>query len=522
MRTVVGLLLVCVTARSAPGQSARDWRTSERTIIGAFTTVTAVAATLDRVYVASPTSVLVWRPQSRQWEGPYTPRDPRILDDVFGALIDPLDESLWLARADGWAHYQPGLDLWDEGRVPDGVLSIAIDQSDPAAGLYLRTRAGWYVVPRGGIMATPSPRPPARPVTPTSVDEAVRASPTLRTNAAQILLDERLRTVRYTAAARAVDAPGWYLGTSGAGLLFLPDGAALPERLAFGLPSLRVGAVLSWPGGVWVATDRDPLNDAALTFVGSELSEFTTLRGLAATGIPFTRVLELAGQGRSVFAATDFGVARVEVASERFEMVDERRGLPDSRVYSVASRLDDIVAGTAHGLARIDDGLEVERPAPEFSDAAYAVFPRGDTIWVATPRGIYLAVPNQRTLVRPAALGAASLQVAVVSIASLGDTIVALGRDRMLWRDPRSGGWRAGPNLSGLLGRLRAFAADGSGFWVAGDRGVGFARLGAPPIRSIAEGDLPGVPTDLAADRDHLWVGTDRGLVRFQLDAIRP
>ena len=113
---------------------------------------------------------------------------------------------------------------------------------------------------------------------PTSVEEVLRSNPTLQANAAQILLDERLRTVRFTAAARAFDNSGWYLGTSGNGLLFLQDGAAIPERVPFGLPSLVVGAVTSWPGGVWVGTNRTPQTDAALTFVGEELTEFSTFR----------------------------------------------------------------------------------------------------------------------------------------------------------------------------------------------------------------------------------------------------
>ena len=106
--------------------------------------------------------------------------------------------------------------------------------------------------------------------------------------------------------------------------------------------------------------------------------------------------------------------------------------------------------------------------------------------------------------------------------ALLGDTLVALTRDQLIWRDPRTGAWSLGPNLSGLLGRLRRFAADGPGFWVAGERGVGFARLTGSPARPLREGDLPGPANDLAVDREHLWVGTEDGLVRFRLDAIRP
>jgi len=521
MRLPAALLLLSLAAQPAAAQSSRDWRLSDRTIVGDFSRITSIAGSFDRVYVTSPTSLLLWQPQFRRWEGPFSPPDPAMLANVFAALVDPLDHSLWLARPDGWVHYQPDLDLWDQGRVGEGVVTIALDQNDPVSGLYLRTRRGWYLLPRGGMIPTPG-RPPARPLTPATVDDALRSSPTLQANAAQILLDDRLRTVRYTAAARAFDNSGWYLGTSGAGLLFLMDGAAIPERMPFGLPSLRVSAVMTWPGGVWVATDRTTQSDAALTFVGEELAEFTTLRGLPATGVPFTRVLELAGQGKAIYAATDFGVARVEPEDGRFELIDERRGLPDSRVYSLASRRDILTVGTARGLARIGDDLQVARPAPEFSDAAYAVFPSGDSIWVATPRGLLLALPGERNLVRPPALGAASVQTPVVALASLGDTIVGLTRDQLLWRDPSSGAWTLGPNLSGLLGRLRSLAAEGPGFWVAGERGVGFARLGGAPLRALREGDLPGTATDLAADREYLWVGTDRGLARFRLDAIRP
>lgn len=516
---LAGCLLVAPPVASQ--SASRDWRPSERTIIGDFSRITAIASSFERVYVASPTSLLVWQPQFRRWEGPYTPPDPSVLAGVFAGLVDPLDQSLWLARADGWVHFQPELQLWDQGRVGEPVLSIAFDQNDPTSGLYLRSRSGWLLLPRGGLMPMPG-RAPARPVTPTSVEEVLRSSPTLQANAAQILLDERQRAVRYTAAARAFDNSGWYLGTSGVGLLFLSDGAAIPERVPFGLPSLAVSAVMSWPGGVWVATNRTPQADAALTFVSAELADFNTLRGLRATGVPFTRVAELAGQGRSVFAATDYGLARVDPGNGRYEVIDERRGLPDSRVYSVAARQGRITVGTAHGIARVTDSLHLERLVPAFIDAAYAVFPAGDSVWVGTSRGILLALPGERDLVRPAGLASAGFQTPIVALGSLADTIVALTRDQLLWRDPRSGAWNLGPNLSSLLGRLRALAADGPGFWVAGQRGVGFARLNTPALRTLSQGDLPGDATSVGVDREYLWVGTGAGLARFRLDAIRP
>jgi ligand-binding sensor domain-containing protein len=522
MRCLIAVWFAAVSASPAFPQSfTRDWRPEDRTVLGDFSRVQAIATSPDRVFITSPAGVLIWNPQFQRWEGSFDPPQRGLLDGVFASLADPLDNSLWLARPDGWVHYQPDIQLWDQGAVPEGVLGIAFDQDDPASGLYLRTRRDWELLPRGGTVPAPA-RPPARPLVPASVGEAIRSNPTLQANVAAILSDARLRTVRYTAAARSFDNRGWYLGTSGIGALYLPDGSPLPQRLSFGLPSDRVGAVVSWPGGVWAATNRTPLADASLTFVTEDLDQFHSLPGTSAVGTPFSQVRELAGQGRAVWAATDLGVARVQSADSTLELVDERRGLPDSRVYSIVSRTGRIVVGTAHGLARLGDSLKVERVAPEYSGAVYTVFPAGDSVWAGTPAGLLLAIPGGADLVRPAGMASPSLQASVVDLSPLGDTLVALTQTQLLWRDPRSGRWTLGPDLSGLLGRLRRFVADGPGFWVAGDRAVGFARLGTPPLRPLREGDLPGVANDLAVDDQFLWVATDGGLVRFRLSAIRP
>ena len=520
MRFASPVLLLATACAAAAQSPSRDWRPDDRTVIGDFSRITSIAASMERVYVTSPHALVIRHPQFQSWSGPFEPPRRDALAGVFIALVDPLDQSLWLARGDGWLHYQPELQIWDEGRVPDGVVTIAFDEADPVGGLYIRTRGGWYVLQRGGMVPTPA-RPPSRPVRPTTVEEVVRQTPTLQTNAAQ-LMDSRMRPVRFTAAARGFDNQGWYLGTASLGLLYLQDAAALPERMPFGLPAEFVGAVMSWPGGMWAATNRTVETDAAFTFVASDLREFRTVHGLPASGTPFDRVIELAGRDRSLWAATDFGLARVDPEQGRIELFDEGRGLPHSRVLDVAGRQGRIVVGTARGLAGLDDSLRVTRIAPRYGDAAYAVFPSGDSVWVGTPRGVFLALPGEEDLERPPGLGSASLQAPVFGFATLGDTLVGLTRDQLIWRDPRTQAWSLGPNLSGLLGRLRHFTPDGPGFWVAGDRGVGFARLGTSPARTLREGDLPGPANDLAVDREHLWVGTEDGLVRFRLDAIRP
>jgi len=521
MRSLLLALPLLAALPIAAQSPSRDWRPEDRTVISDFSRITAVATAIDRVYAASPSQVLIWNPQFHQWQGPYDPPDPQMLLRVIAALVDPLDNSLWLAAADRWIHFQPELQIWDQGVVPGGLQTIAFDANDPTVGLFLRTRQGWLLLSRGAITPAPT-RGPVRPVLPARIDDVVRSNPTLQANAAQILVDPRLNVARFTCAARSFDNLGWYLGTSGVGLLYLPDGAPIPDRLEFGLRSPVAGAVFGWPNGVWAATDRTPTAEAALTFVASDLNQFRSLQGPPAAGLPFNQVRKLAGQGSALWAATDRGVVRIATDDGRVDLLDQARGLPDGVVYAVVSRQGRITVGTRRGVARVDDSLRIVRVAPRFVDPVVAVFPAGDSVWVGTRRGLLLALPGQEDVVRPAALASPAMQASIVALGSLGDTIVALTRDEFLWRDPGTHTWTLGPNLSALLGGLVAFVADGPGFWVAGERGVAFARLSTPPLRPLREGDLPGLSNDLAVDGEFLWVATDAGLVRFRLDAIRP
>ncbi len=132
MRTLGAVLMLAAATVTAVAQSpSRDWRPEDRTVIGDFSRITAIASSIDRVYVTSPTSLVVWQPHFRAWAGPFEPPNRAALAGVFAALVDPLDQSLWLARSNGWVHYQPELQIWDEGVVPEAVVTIAFDENDP-------------------------------------------------------------------------------------------------------------------------------------------------------------------------------------------------------------------------------------------------------------------------------------------------------------------------------------------------------------------------------------------------------
>lgn len=520
MRSALVALLLISRPLLAQG---REWPTDQRALLGDFTRIVAVATSIDRVFAVTPSALLVYLPGQRQWEGPYYPREPLTLRDARLALLDPLDGGLWLVTRSGWLRFDPAIQLWEGGSVPGAVSDAALDQDNPVGGLFLRTGSGWYSAGRGGVALPASA--PRRPLRPASVEEAVRNNPAIQASGATLTFTSRMRDIRYISAARAqgFTGQGWYLGTSGAGLVFFGEAAGLPEVLTFGLPSDRVGAVFAGSDGVWAATDRTAGTDPALTFIEQRLREFHWYQGPRATGLPFTAARRMLGMGSALWLATDNGVVRYIPREDEATRFPGGDGLPDSRVYDIAQRQGRLVAATAHGIASYDDSTGFTRVAPGFVDQALSVAISGDTVWVGTALGLFASVPGQSDLLQPTALGEMpSAKIPVVDITWRGDTLVALNEDRLLWRDPGTGQFTQGPRLGGAIGRLHTVVNGRRGLYVAGDRGVGFAGLGTPIVRPFTiPGEVPAQVTDIAVDDDFLWVATLRGLVRFSLEVLR-
>ncbi|HEX5633260.1 MAG TPA: hypothetical protein VFX50_08530, partial [Gemmatimonadales bacterium] len=147
----------------------------------------------------------------------------------------------------------------------------------------------------------------------------------------------------------------------------------------------------------------------------------------------------------------------------------------------------------------------------------------GDTLWIGSRDGVVAAPLGAKGAGRtPGLRASASLRASVVGLARLTDTLVALTVDQLLWRTPGTDEWRLGPLLSPTLGRLSAFVPYRDGFFVAGDRGLAWVPLDGGPMRPLLGPEHPGRIRDLAIDDEFLWVGTERGLVRWRIRSIAP
>jgi ligand-binding sensor domain-containing protein len=511
-------VLVLAGAGAAPlAAQAGVWREDERVIITDQSVVHAVAATGSRVYVATTTGLALYDRRFRQWAPPVTVVDGYPREPVTVALADPADDAVWLGTPTSVIQYRPVLRTFDAYPVPGGVRNLAFDRDDAFRGVYILTATGWQLLPRGSFVPMPSPPPAGHAVTPLSLREAEARLPFLRTMGTDVLLDERLRSFRFTSAAVVPGEEEYWLGTSGMGVVRVDALVARIEPVPAGLLSPGAGVVVAARNGVWVGSDEQSPR-TGLTWVSDDLQQFSSEEGPPGTGFRAGVVRALVARGDEIWAGTDQGIVRVEpgVATRRVQAVD---GLPDNEVFALAVGGGAVWVGTGSGVARIpDDTVEVQwTEGPRVPALALAA--RGDSAWVGFTDGLGLAAPDGQVFAAPGADTLAELRGAIVALTVLGDTVVAATIDRLLWR-AGAGPWHVDRHL-GEVAPIHALAGDAGGLWVGGAGGLARVRLATGAVIPFpVPRDAPAAVRGIAVTDRFIWLATPVGLVRFSRDAL--
>jgi len=514
-----GLTLALAAAGAMPLVAQTGfWREDERVIIADQSVVVAVAATENRVYVATAAGLGIYDRMFRQWAPPVTVADGYPREPVTVALADPADDAVWLGTATSVVRYRVMLRTFDAYPVGGGVRNLAFDRDDPFGALYVLTAAGWQQLPRGGLMLAPSGPPPGgRVVIPLGVREAEARLPFLRTMGANALLDDRLRSHRFTSAAVVPGVDEYWLGTNGMGLVRVDALVAQIEPVPAGLLSTGAGAVVAVGDGVWVGSDEQGRR-SGLTWVSDDLQRFAYEEGPRGTGFRAGVVRALVAHGTEIWAGTDQGIVRVEpgVATRRVQTVD---GLPDDDVYALAAGPAGVWVGTALGLALVPaDSFAVRRTEGPLAPVL-ALAATGDSAWVGFTDGLGLAAPDGQVFAAPGADTLAELRDAIVALTLLGDTVVAATHNRLLWR-AGAGPWHVERQL-GEVAPIYALAGDAGGLWVGGAGGLARVRLAANSVIPFpVPRDAPAAVRGLAVTDRFIWLATPAGLVRFTRDAL--
>jgi ligand-binding sensor domain-containing protein len=512
------LLVALMAFRSdSPTRQSAQWRPEDRVLVSDFSVIQALAASPFTLFAATPRALLLYDRAARVWRLPVTTLEgyPRALVRV--ALADRTDDAVWLGTAAGWARYDAHIRQWQEGPVAGGVLDLAVDEQDPAGGVYLRGASGWMFLPRGGLVPFANRAPLRRVERPLDPRAALADAPAADALRALLLTDPRLRTYQFTAAARTPDQGELFFGTNGLGVLRFSSFGTEFDLLAYGLPARGARALAlgdrEGQGGVWVGLAPRVGEREGLTWLASDLATTRWIGGRGARGLGFRTARRLLARRGDLWVATERGVSRVNPTSEE----SQEFSVPEPLALAAATA--GVWVGAARGLFLVTDAGEV-RAFDTGGQAVLSLAVVSDTLWVGTAVGLAwlaggaLAVTVPDDVARTPALAAP-----IVAVAAAGDLLVAATPDQLAWRGA-AGSWTV-LRPAADVGRLTALAADRDGVWVGGEHGVAFWRAAAGRFQTLRVPlDLPAGVHDLVAAPPYLWIATDSGAVRFNREAV--
>lgn len=502
-----------------------SWRPGERVLLSDFSVVTAVAASSFKVYAATLNGLIIYDRGADRWDVPQTVLDGYPTAQVRVAIADPIGNGVWLGTTDGWAHYDEDINLWDSGILPGGVRDAFLDSQDPSRGLYVLGIAGWNLIPRGGLMATPALNlpPPNRRLGPLSLRAALTRSPVVDAMRARLLTDTRLRNYQYTSAAQSPERPELFLGTNGLGVLKVDANSGMGGPIPFGLPNARASVVVAGPGGVWTVGSARAGERRAVTWVADDLARFEIDEDALGRSMTVLFAQRLLYADNVLWLGTDHGVYQIAPGGGDGggRLFDLGAGLPGQNVLSLARAPDGVWVGTTQGLAVIT-GAGVVTRLPGYDRPVPALVAQRESLWVGTADGLALIEPGATSLSLPAQLAQVpTLRAPIVALANAHDTIVAATADQLGWRDAASGTWTV-LRPRAPLGTITALAPDGGagGVWIAGTSGLAFWDLKRQTFRGLSvPQDIPAAVRDLTVEGDYIWIATDAGLVRLSRDA---
>lgn len=483
MNTRIALrVVVALLAAAAPlSAQSRMWREDERTTITSFHDVNAIAYDGRRVFAASPYGLEIYDVLSRKWLNPSTREDGYpVYDRPVFMTYDRSYGGLWLVTQTRATWLWSDLSgRWELRAFVNADSLIALGAQQRRS---IESDAAWRIMRGSSTVDAQGRRWPVSAVTP------------------------------------ADRAGTYWVGTSG-GNIMLADARSMGTQwftygtLARGTSALAVGT----DGTVWFGGNGAGPRDG-IARADSALQNFVWYDA-ATTRAPRRLITRMLADSM-IWAASSDGLYVLQPKAQSWQRVDES-GLGSKDVRALALATQGVWVGTTNGFALYNRGnlhwsWEGEDWGP-VNDMAV----RGDTLWMASNKGLWNMVPAGELfdlLRAPGADSIPELRDAIRSVAATATRIFALtSAGRVLSLDGTTSEVVSNATISSVA-RVTALRGDPANLFVIGERGVARWQQTTNAWSYISiPGDIPDAPVmDVVAQGAFVWLATPGGAVRVR------
>lgn len=513
LRRSIGLLLLAVAAAMpvTPAAAQHNWRPQERALFSFSGDVIAIAKDPRIVYAATRSSLIAWDYTFEKWLPPSTVEDGYPAQLQPSSLVyDPLDQALLLGTRNGTVHrYSLATGEWDRNELligaPVTALVPARDLRDD--GTWIRTTAGWFVLPSGSFSPRQVASVPPHVLARVGESERITRNPAVAAFIGNGIVDRRARRFRITDIEPADVPDTYWVGTAGDGLYWLDSRSMRRVSHWFGPGVFGVSALARSRDRIWLGGDgRGPRDGIAAA--PWDLQSWGLLETINDAPSGEIRALDFRNAELGVGASTGF----YSFENGRWTHRTQRDGLPTDDVLSVAPTEHGWWIGTTRGLVLLGDATEgTHLPGRRI----YRTRMIADTLWVASDAGLFVLHDSALVQVGGGSLGAEPM----LDVVHARGKVYALSRAGIYERTVE--GWR-GPLRTAAIagaGALTRLAGTSTQLWVAGNSGAAVlhGEIGEWTYFT-APADIPTGPVlDVLPQDDRVvWLATPAGALRME------
>jgi len=486
----------------------------------------------DHVYFATTGGVTRYDLWQNEWETPLTialvTGESVVFKETWVVAYDDAKHWLWCGTDEGLFSYNTLSGYWDRYNLPTGntkIFSIAI-QGETVWLEGGNPKQKWRTLFKGttsfGSFMTSTPSELAAAGTVDWRGErqgAPTGLPQYYVNTARLVFSSEghlsgMNMKDYPVTVKIGDGLRWetYLGFWGYGVGMVDDNTSRMDLTRSGPANTAVKKIFRSEGITYTAGNSFSVWDQ-----DRDLWEYYFAD--EHTGLESDKCTDIYRQDRTVYLATDQGLAIFNEKTGRFHTLNSLNNLRDSQVTAVDGSGDNLWIGTAQGMSvmqlrtelvsRIDAGGVKNQYVND-------VLADGNYVWAGTGYGLYLhdIKTGDWTYVR----GSPEMQSSQVrQIAKNGSEIWFARELGIEYFDLKTGEFTAFGSV--FLGNRQALAVSpgDSLVWIGTDRGLyKFERAINRWARFTKEDGLPSNKINsIYRDGDYLWLGTDGGLCRF-------
>ncbi len=335
-----------------------------------------------------------------------------------------------------------------------------------------------------------------------------------------ILTDQDLR--EYETVDQVIDFwDNMWLAIRGYGLAVREWDTARLRLLPYSLWEDDLRAIDHFGDNFWF------VGEGAINVHNRDLDAWAKFEDIDSPFLISDNVFGVLAESTRVWLATDAGLSRYDGRTGSWTTFTPRDGLPDERVSALAADTGAVWVGTQFGVARLDRRTEEVRDVSEGDYAertTYDLAVVDTTVWAGTDAGLYVSRDRGAHWQRftwDDAIG----DVPVTVVRHSGERLWCASRMGVLGVDPATGAkvrFPAGIYLRrDVEGEQPAHAlsvcSDGELLWVGTDQGVYRIEIESRYTRLFTTDDglIHNEVRDIELDEDYIWFATPEGVTRF-------